>query len=106
MEYLTFELSPNGKAIYMQTNALIASNKIDFYTADIIISGIMKVILEQADNGGLNIIFNDGSKETIRPQLTTRVGNIEGDTTDPNTGIKIFSDSFVLRDAFRALLNL
>lgn len=106
MEYLTFDLSPSGKAIYMQTNALIASNKIDYYTVDVMISSIMKVILEQADNAGLNILFNDGSKETIKPYLTSRVGNIEGDTTDPETGVKIFSDSFVLRDAFRTLLSL
>jgi hypothetical protein len=74
MEFITFTLSANGKAVIMNTNDLLNYPSIDFKKVIIQISSINHLVLEENDEDGINVTLTNGIKYTISPGTVTMVG--------------------------------
>ena len=70
MDILTFDITPNAKAVKMASNG----TSDNFNIAVILIDNICNMVLEADDDYGINVIMNNGQKHTIKPNDVTRVG--------------------------------
>ena len=108
-DLLNFTLTPQLKAVYMQTGDAIHIPEIDYRSVDIQISSIEQVIKEENDADGINVILSSGTKHTINPLFVTSVGNEQG-TVPVNYGLPgdpylVFPDTATLRNAIINLIG-
>ncbi len=74
--FFTFDLTPNSKAVTMATNDLAASVEIDYLEITILLDSISRLVLEEVEANGTNIILKDKTKFTIQKEYVTRIGTV------------------------------
>lgn len=77
MDFITFELTPNGKAIRLKSNALANLPEIDFIEVTIQLCNIAYIVVEEQSSSGLNITLTCGTKYVLLPGTVTMVGAID-----------------------------
>ncbi len=106
-DLLTFDLTPNSKAIELKTNDLIYVPEVDYQNVTIQLSLVEYIVQEENEVDGLNIVLSSGEKYTIDPKFVTRVGAVNGTVSAsyglPNDPYNVYVDSTTLRTE---LINL
>ena len=107
MQLLTFDITTNKEAVFMLPNQLpTLEPSIDYKEIDITTQSIKRIVLEANGDDGLNVVFLDGTKETINPAFVSRVGSVVG-TQVNYLGIAgtFGTDATALLNAFKTLLG-
>jgi len=68
-------LTPNGKGFILDPKDLVNSPSVDYRIIKQPLTSVLRMVLEENESDGINIIFIDGVKVNLAKELVSKVGN-------------------------------
>jgi hypothetical protein len=92
MTLYTIELTPSGNGFVLNPNMLLGApgSDIDYRLIKQPLNSIIRIVLEENEADGINIIFVDGVKVNLKKEYVSKVGTVESFPTN-----EILLDSIV-----------
>lgn len=87
-------LTPGGKGFVLDPKDLINSIDIDYRLIKQPLNSVVRIVLEENEQDGINIIFIDGVKVNLKKEYVSKVGDVTS-----------FPTNLVLLDSLVTLLG-
>lgn len=89
---LTFDSTTNGKGIILKTNDAIADLSIDYRSVTIPTASILRIVLEENESDGINILMIDLKKFVVKKESISRIGATNAPFTDNDQVRQLLED--------------